>query len=89
MKVRLEGTPDELREKAPQLLKSLAARLGVDLESLLDPADLLEKAEVTKRPEPTSHYGPIKDLAKRSRAIYKEEMTAMLKEIDEVLDKGV
>ena len=88
MKIRLDATPDELREKAPQLLKSLAARLGVDLESLLDTADLLEKAERAKKPETTSHYGPIRDLAKRSRAIYKEEMTAMLKEIDEVLDKG-
>lgn len=88
MKVRLDATPEELREKGPQLLKSLAARLGIDIESLLDPADLLEKAENTPKAEVQSHYGPIRDLAKRSSSIYREEMTTMLKEIAEILDAG-
>jgi DNA-binding Lrp family transcriptional regulator len=88
MKIRLQGTPDELREKGPTLIKALAARLGVSIESLLDPVDLLEKAEATKKPEPSSHYGAIRDLAKMSGAVYKEEMALMLKEINEVLDQG-
>ncbi len=86
MRVRLDGTPDELREKGPQLIKALAARLGVDLVSLLDAEDALEKA--ARPAEVTSHYRPIRDLVKVTTQVYGEEMATMLKEIDEVLDQA-
>jgi hypothetical protein len=83
MRIQIDATPEELREKGPTLVKALASRLGVDLMSLLDGEDLLEKAE----PPPTPHYGPIRDLAKQSAKVYNEEINLMLKEINEVLSK--
>lgn len=84
MRVRLEGTAEELREKGPQLVKALAARLGVDLASLLD-SDTLEKA---KPPEHvTSHYRPIRDLVQATTKVYEDEVKAMLEEINHVLDQ--
>lgn len=81
VKVKIDATPEEIQEKGPQLIKAIAARLGVNLAALVD--DELKKAEDVL----TSHYGPIQGLVKGATAVYKEEMKTMLAEINEVLDK--
>lgn len=80
MKFRLQGTPEELKEKGPQLLKAVADQLGLDLD---DP-DLLQKSEPNL---PESRYRPLRDLQHKAAEIYQEEMELMLKEIGKVLDQ--
>lgn len=80
MKIRIEGTPEEIQAKGPQALKAVAARLGLALPS----EDSLEKGG--HKPVVVSHYGPIKGLIQRSTEIYEEEMTSMLEEIDAILE---
>lgn len=85
MKIKLEGTREEFREKGPELIKALASRLGVDLVSLLDTKEVLEKAQQDSE-QITSHYPVIRDLVRQSSQIYSEEIDTMLQEIDAVLD---
>lgn len=74
MKIRIEGSPEELRAKGPELIKALAKKLGVDL---------LQKAEDE---QVTSHYPAIQSLIDESTRIYQEEIDLMMVEISEVLE---
>ena len=87
MKFELQGTPDELLEKGPDLIKALAKKLHVDLTYLVDP-DLLEKASQPTPALVTSHHAPLRGLIKQSTKIYQEEMAGMLAEIDAILSQA-
>lgn len=84
MKLKLEASPEELQTKGPELVKSLARKLGVDPLDLVHPDDLLQKAE--KKSDPTLKYDALRDLHERERKVVKETYRSMVKEISKVLD---
>lgn len=76
MKLKLEATDDEIATKGARLVKSLAHKLGVDL-------DTMEKSEPVQH-----HHQPMRDLSERTRHWYKAEMDAMIREIEAVLTQA-
>lgn len=84
MKLRVDGTPEELREKAPDLVKSLSELLNsVDL----DMEDVLEKAIPYKEKE--LKFPVLRALQKQTEVAYEKQMELMIKDIGKVLDKSL
>ena len=83
MKFRLEADPDELREKADKLLKSLHNEL---IGTAPDVAEKLEKA--LPRKEPVLKYPVLRELQKKTAEEYERTLKRMNKEIGKVLDRG-
>ena len=83
MKLRLEATPDELREKSGSLLKALHAAV-VEVDPVA--AEPLEKA--LPRKEPELKYRVLRELKDRTSAEYERILKNMTKEIGKVLDRG-
>lgn len=82
MKLKLEASPEELATKGPELVKSLARKLGVDPLDLVHPDDLLQKADGS---DPTLKYDALQELHERERKVVKDTYRSMLKEISKVL----
>lgn len=85
MKLHLEGTPAELATKGPALIKALIQKFGVDPVSLLDEDDLQKAAELAQASLPESRHPVLRAIIQDASEIYKEEISEMLKEIEEVL----
>ena len=84
MKLRVDGTPEELKEKAPELVKSL----GDLLRSVSpDMADALEKAIPHKEKE--LKFPVLRALQKQTEIAYEKQMDKMLKDIGKVLDRSL
>lgn len=84
MKIRVDGTPEELKEKAPDLVKSLSELLrSVDPEM----SDALEKAIPYKEKE--LKFPVLRALQKRTEVAYDKQMDKMLKDIGNVLDMSL
>lgn len=89
MKLKVEGTPEELLTKGPELVKSLARRLGVDILDLINPDDLLEKAQKdAPRTQVTLRHQALRGMHELERQVVRETYKAMVEEIGRVLDQG-
>jgi ABC-type hemin transport system substrate-binding protein len=86
VKVHLEADPRELLEKGPELIQKLALRLGVDLSTLVDPEEVLQKAAPA---EPQLHHKAMAEMQVKERAIYEAQMKAMLDEIGAFLNTSM
>ena len=82
MKLRLEATPDELREKSGKLIERLRDEL-IDLAPGL--AAILEKALSPK--EAVLKYPVLRELAQQTSDEYDRTIERMLKDIGKVLDR--
>jgi DNA-directed RNA polymerase specialized sigma subunit len=82
VKLKVEGTAEELVQKGPELVKSLARKLGVDPLDLVHPDDIIQKAES----QPTLRYDMLKGLHEKERRIVQDTYKSMVKEIGKVLD---
>jgi hypothetical protein len=83
MRLRLEATPEELREKGEALIGELAKSLAP-----LDPdlAQSLEKA--LPRKEQGLKFPVLREIAKRQGEAYDKLLKRMLKDIGKVLDRS-
>jgi hypothetical protein len=84
MKLKVEATPDELRDKAPDIVKSIGELLRPVSP---DMADILEKAIPYKEKE--LKFPVLRELQKQTEEAYEKQMELMLKDIGKVLDKSV
>lgn len=84
MRVRLEATPDELREKGPLLVETLARSVRHANPEL---AAALSKAIAPETV--TLRHRALQELKERTDAAYKAQMKKMVTEIGAVLDGGV
>jgi hypothetical protein len=84
MRLRLEAKEGEIAEKGPELVKALLTRLAPHSPQCQTILEALEKAE-TAPPSKVRHPA-MRGLDERASAIYAEQMTAMLKEIEAILD---
>jgi valyl-tRNA synthetase len=81
MRLRVDGTPDEIRDKAESLVKSLG-----DILHPVSPdiAEALYKAIPAKEAE--LKFPVLRSLQEKTMAAYKKQMELMLKDIGAVLD---
>lgn len=82
MRLRLEATPQELYEKAPDFLDKLADAFEPVHPEL---ADVLAKA---LRKEPSLKFRLLRELHQQTRDAYAKQLDAMLADIDKVLDRS-
>jgi len=83
MRLKLDATPEELKEKAPNLLKSL----GEILEPVSpEMAEILEKA--LPRKESELKFPVLRELQKRTEVLYDQQLELMLKDISKVLNRS-
>lgn len=84
MRLVVDATPEEFREKRGTFLNELAKALAP-----VDPglADVLAKA-MLPHPEPELKFPVLREIAKRTQESYQEHLQAMLDEIGEVLDQS-
>jgi valyl-tRNA synthetase len=84
MKLKVTGTPDELRDKAESLVKSLG-----DILHPVSPdiAEALYKAIPAKEVE--LKFPVLRSLQEKTMAAYKKQMELMLEDIGAVLDKSL
>lgn len=81
MRLFIEGTPEEFSEKHEELVKALSAQLEHVSPDLVE---VLEKALPNK--EPALKFRAMEQLRKRTSAMYRDTLDAMLKDIAKVLD---
>jgi len=81
MKLTIEGTPEELREKRELLLKSLVSELQ-PLDAEL--AEIIEKAIPSK--EPRLKFKVLRQVAAQARKGYQDQLQKMLDDIEAVLN---
>lgn len=79
MRLRLEGEPEELREKSSQLIRTLAERLAPDSPEAAVIHAVLQKA--LPRKEASLKYPALRHLQKKTGELYTKQMAAMLKEV--------
>jgi hypothetical protein len=84
MRLELQATPEEIREKSGQLLERLGELLG---DGIPEFTDALEKALPAK--EPALKYPVLRELAVRTRDLYQGQIEKMLREISEVINESV
>lgn len=84
MKLRLDGDPNELRTKGPELIKALVSVVSEHNPEL---ADLLEKA--LPKPTPRLHYTVPRHIQEASEKAYSRYMDKMIGAIAKVLQPDV
>ena len=84
MKLRVDATPEELEEKAPDLVKAMIELLRPASPEM---ADVLEKA--IPRKEKELKFPVLRALQKQTEVAYEKQMELMLKDIGKVLDKSL
>ncbi len=84
MRLELQATPEEIREKSGQLLERLGELLSGDVPEF---TDALEKALPAKEQE--LKYPVLRELAAKSRELYAHQVDRMIREIAEVIDEAV
>jgi hypothetical protein len=83
-KLRLEGRPEELEEKGPEIIKAVVERLPAT--PLTDPIlEILEKARPTK--EVQLKHPAVRGIHQEMGAFVESQYAAMLREIGKVLDR--
>lgn len=85
MRIRVEGTVEELSERGDELCKALSEQL---MRVAPDLSDTLRKA-VEARKESSLKYRALRDMKKLSRKALLDQYELMLQEIGEVLDRTV
>ena len=80
MKLQLEATPEEIQERASDIVKALE---DIIAEHAPDVADALVKALPQKSPE--MHYPALKHLQQQSEALYGSMMAQMIDKIGDVI----
>ena len=83
MKISIEATQDELSAKSEELVRSISALLS---ESNPDLSESLEKSIPPK--EKDLKFPVLRELQKQTNELYREQMSAMLKDISSVLDEA-
>lgn len=86
MKFRLEATPDEIREKAPELIGRLAKAVAPHAP---DVADALEKAATTDKADPELRHLALREAHAQVAARYRRQMDRMVQEIADAVDAHV
>lgn len=84
MKLSLEATPQELEEKSGDLLKALTEIIGPVAPDVVEAL-----AKALPRKEPALKFPVLRELQKRTEALYDKMVESMLKDIGAVLDRGV
>ena len=84
MKLRVDATPEELEEKAPDLVKAMIELLR---PASPDMADVLEKAIPSKEQE--LKFPVLRALQKQTEVAYDKQMDKMMEDIGKVLDKSL
>lgn len=94
MKLTLDATEQELKDKGPALVKALAERLGLDLHDLShgheghEGGDPLEKSLASCGVHSDAVPKAIAQLQDKERAVVRQTYAAMMKEISGVFDKA-
>jgi len=83
VKLRLEATPEELRERGSELLDAMAKALGEDAPAL---ADRLQKAATAPAHEPVLKHQALRDLHTKMRARAQRGFDRMITEIVQTVD---
>jgi hypothetical protein len=84
MRLELQASPEEIREKSGQLLERLGEMLSSEVPEI---AEMLEKALPKKEQE--LKYPVLQELAARTRELYAHQLDLMLQEIADVVIGGI
>lgn len=84
MRLELQASPEEIREKSGQLLERLGEMLSSEVPEI---AEMLEKALPKKEQE--LKYPLLQELAARTRELYAHQLDLMLQEIADVVIGGI
>lgn len=85
MDVRINADPEELEQKAQDLVKSLAHQLADYDPDLLDVVAHLCKSSLDD--QVSMRYPVMRELHAKARRIYKDQMDRMLEEIERILEE--
>lgn len=94
MRLQLDATHKELRDKAPELLKALAGAVRAadpDLAENLENLLLDESLEKAQKPgkEPNLKFKVLRELQRQAKRQYQDQLQAMLDDVTKVLDSAV
>lgn len=84
MKIRLEATPEELRERADELVTQLSKALRAHAPEV---AERLEKASSPKEVE--LRHRALRDMHQRAQKLYQMQMDRMIDDIGQALERRI